>query len=152
LRGGTTKQSRNRRDCRVARSSLLAMTKIMMSQDIKLTKIFIKDLTLDCKIGVTEIERREKQPVLINIILWANVKLAEKTDDIEQTVNYEDVYLQIIKFAGKNSFHLLERLAEEIAKICLTKQVVEKVEVRVEKPKALKLAASAGVEIIRTKK
>ncbi len=116
-----------------------------------LTKIFIKDLSVGCKIGVTKLERQKKQSVVINIILWVDTGQVGKTDDIAQTVNYEDVYLQIIKLAEKNSFHLLETLAEEIAKICLTKQRVEKVEVRIEKPKALKFAMSAGVEIVRKK-
>jgi len=123
-----------------------------MNQDIKLTKIFIKDLRLACKIGVGETERRKKQPVLINITLWTNAKLAGETDDIEQTVDYEDVYLQIIKFTEGSSFHLLERLAEEIAKICLDQPKVEEVNVKVEKLKALKFAGSAGVEITRIKK
>lgn len=123
----------------------------MINHDIELTKIFIKDLRLECKIGVTDIERRKKQPILINIALWGDVKTAGETDDVVQTVNYESIYLEIIKFVEGNSFHLLEKLAEGIANICLTKQRVDKVEVRVEKPKALKLAGSAGVEIIRTK-
>jgi len=123
-----------------------------MNQDIKLTKIFIKDLSLECKIGVAEIERHKKQPVLINIILWVDTKRAAETDDIAHTVNYKDIYLKIVELAGQNSFHLLERLAEEVAKICLKNILVQKTEVRIEKPKALKLAACAGVEIIRIKK
>lgn len=123
-----------------------------MNRNKTLTKIFVKDLIVPCRIGVTDIERQKNQPVLININLWVDAKSAGEADDITQTVNYEDIYLQIIKLAEKNPFHLLERLAEEIAKICLAKLRVEKVEVRVEKPKALKLAACAGVEIVREKK
>lgn len=123
-----------------------------MNQNIELTIIFIKDLTLKCKIGVTDIERQKKQPVLINIIFWANVKTAGETDDITQTVNYNYIYLQIVELIDHNSFHLLERLADEIAKICLSHVKIERVQVRVEKPNALKLAAGAGVEIIRIKK
>lgn len=116
-----------------------------------LSKIFIKDLSLKCKIGVTERERQKNQAVLINITLWADTNSAGETNDIEQTVDYRDVYLQIIDLVEQGSFYLLERLAEEITQICLRQSRVEKVEVRVEKPKALKLAASAGVEIIREK-
>lgn len=122
-----------------------------MNRNKTLTKIFIKDLSVDCKIGVSEIERQVKQPLLINITIWVDTKRAGETDDIEQTVNYEDIYLQIIKLVEYGSFHLLERLTEEIAKICLKNILVQKAEVRIEKPKALKLAASAGVEIVRKK-
>lgn len=119
--------------------------------DKSLTKIFIKDLSLECKIGVTELERRKKQPVLINIVLYADVKRAGETDDISETVNYEDVSLEVVEYVKKTSFCLLEKLAEEIAEKCLEQTRVEKVEVRIEKPRALKFAESAGVEIIREK-
>lgn len=117
-----------------------------------LTKIFIKDLTIACRIGTTEAERKEKQSVLINITLWVDAIKAGETDDITQTVNYYDVYLKIIELGERGPFNLLERLAEEIALICLDLPKVKRAEVRVEKPKALKLAASAGVEIDRIKK
>ncbi len=117
-----------------------------------LSKIFIKDLQLACKIGVSETERQEKQPVSINITLWVDTKRAVETDDIKHTVNYKDIYLKIVELVGQNSFHLLELLAEEVAKICLKNILVQKAEVRIEKPKALKLAARAGVEIVRIKK
>jgi FolB domain-containing protein len=123
----------------------------MRAKDI-LSKIFIKDLRLECKIGVTEIERQKKQPVIINVTMWVDVSRAGETDDINQTVNYEDIYLQIIKLVEEGSFRLLELLAEEITRICLQNILVQKVEVRVEKPKALELAASAGIEIVRNKK
>lgn len=122
-----------------------------MSKNNLLTKIFIKDLLLPCTIGVTKLEQQEKQPILINITLWADAGLAGLNDDLKQTVNYKEIYLKIIGLVESSSFNLVERLAEEIAEICLKNSLVEKVEVRAEKPKALKLAAGAGVEITRTK-
>ena len=44
----------------------------------------------------------------------------------------------------------VEGLAEGIANLCLTKLCVRALTVRVEKPRALLLAASAGVEIRRS--
>jgi dihydroneopterin aldolase/D-erythro-7,8-dihydroneopterin triphosphate epimerase len=122
-----------------------------MNRNNILTKIFIKDLVVSCIIGASKLERQEKQPVLINVTLWTDAGKAGETDDLAETVNYKDIYLEIIKLVEHGSFQLLEKLAEEIAKICLGQLRVEKVEVRVEKPKALKFAASAGVEIIRTR-
>jgi len=46
---------------------------------------------------------------------------------------------------------LVERLATEIASLCLQHAGVERVKVRVEKPGALRFARSVGVEIVRTR-
>ena len=42
-----------------------------------------------------------------------------------------------------------KKLAQEIAKVCLKDKKVKQVTVRVEKPKAIKLAKSSAIEIIR---
>ena len=48
-------------------------------------------------------------------------------------------------------FYLVEKMASEIADICLSEPRVERVTVRVEKPGALRFARSVGVEITRTR-
>jgi 2-amino-4-hydroxy-6-hydroxymethyldihydropteridine diphosphokinase len=50
-----------------------------------------------------------------------------------------------------SSFHLVEKMAAEIAALCLDEPAVERVTVRVEKPGALRFARSVGVEIERTR-
>jgi dihydroneopterin aldolase len=124
---------------------------IFMNKIDSLIKILVKDLVLPCNIGVTERERQEKQPVVINIIMWADTEAAIKTDNIKQTVDYRDIYLKVKELIDNNEFCLLERLAGEIAAICLSQTFVKKVTVRVDKPHALKLASSAGVEITSIK-
>jgi dihydroneopterin aldolase len=49
----------------------------------------------------------------------------------------------------RSQFHLAETLADHIAAICLEESAVQKVQVSVEKPTALRFAHSIGVEIIR---
>ena len=50
-----------------------------------------------------------------------------------------------------SSFNLIERLADEIAKICLAYHLVKAVQVSIEKPGALRFAKSVGVEIFRSR-
>ncbi len=48
-----------------------------------------------------------------------------------------------------SSFFLVEKLAEEIARICLEPALVERVTVAVDKPHALRYARSVSVTITR---
>ena len=49
-----------------------------------------------------------------------------------------------------STFFLVEKLAAEIARICLSDDRVERAVVRVDKPGALRFARSVAVEIERT--
>ncbi len=112
-------------------------------------KILIKDLLLRCIIGVNDYERKEKQDILINIVMWTDLSEGEKTDDIKKTLNYRDVNNEIVRLVERSKFFLVETLAETIAQICLRYDKIKKVKVTVEKPGALRFARSVGVEITR---
>jgi FolB domain-containing protein len=113
--------------------------------------IRIHDLLLRAVIGINEEERRDRQDVLINIALYANLRSAGVSDDIRDAVNYRTLTKQVIKRVEESQFYLVEKLAAEIAAICLEDPRVERVQVRVEKPGALRFARSVGVEIDRTR-
>ena len=114
-------------------------------------KILIKDLILRCIIGVKESERREKQDVVINLILWSDFTKATETDDIDETVDYKKINKSIIGLVENSKFFLVETLAERIAQLCLQNERVRKVKVSVEKPGALRFARSVGAEVFRKK-
>lgn len=114
-----------------------------------LDKILIKDLLLRCIIGVNEFERREKQDVLINVVMWSDIGEATKTDDIHKTVDYREVNKDIIKLVDESEFFLVETLAEKVAEVCLQHEKVMKVKVTAEKPGALRFSRSVGVEVVR---
>ena len=113
--------------------------------------IQIKDLLLRTTIGINEQERRNRQDVLINITLHADTRAAGASDDIEDAVNYRTITKQVIKRVEESSFNLVEKMAAEIAAICLGDLRVEAADVQVEKPGALRFARSVGVEIHRTR-
>jgi dihydroneopterin aldolase/D-erythro-7,8-dihydroneopterin triphosphate epimerase len=114
-------------------------------------KILIKDLLLRCIVGINESERREKQDVLINVAIWANLTEAAETDDVSKTVDYKGITKDIVKLVENSEFFLVETLAESVANVCLQHERVEKVRVTIEKPGALRFARSVGVEILRKK-
>lgn len=112
-------------------------------------QIHIKDLLLRTIIGINEEERRNRQDVLINITLFADLRPAGISDQIADAVNYRTIAKQIIAMVEASSFFTVEKLATEIAAICLADARAEAAQVRVEKPGALRFARSVGVEIYR---
>ena len=115
-------------------------------------RILISDLSVRCIIGVNEDERREKQDVLINLAISADLSKAGKSDCFEDTVDYRAIKKEIVKMVEDSKYHLVEALAEAIADLCLRYPGVLDVTVRAEKPMALRFARSVGVEITRPRK
>jgi 2-amino-4-hydroxy-6-hydroxymethyldihydropteridine diphosphokinase len=114
-------------------------------------QIQIKDLLLRTIIGINDEERHKRQDVLINIVLHADTRAAGASDCIDDAVNYRTVTKQIIELVEGSQFYLVEKLAAEIAAICLDDPRVERAAVRVEKPGALRFARSVGVELERSR-
>lgn len=116
-----------------------------------LDRIEIHDLLLRCIVGINQAERRNKQDVLINIVMWADTRRAAQSDRIEDAVNYRTVTKQIIEHVEASDYFLVERLVERIAVLCVQDERVQRVRVSLEKPGALRFARSVGVTIERTR-
>ncbi len=115
-------------------------------------KILIKDLLMRGIIGINPDERIKKQDVLVNIVLYADIRQAAETDDIAYAVNYKTISKQVIERVEDGSDFLVEKLVTDLARMILTDHPnVQKVQVRVEKPGALRFAQSVGIEIERTR-
>lgn len=116
-----------------------------------LDRIHIKDLLLRCIIGVRDWERTEKQNVVLNITLHADLSAACQSDDFSKTVDYVVIKKRIIEQVENSSFYLLEHLAEVVAQTCLEDDRVVRVDVHLDKPGALRFARSVAVEITRVR-
>jgi dihydroneopterin aldolase/D-erythro-7,8-dihydroneopterin triphosphate epimerase len=115
-------------------------------------QIQIKDLHLRTIIGITEEERRDRQDVLINLVLYTDTRAAGRSDHIDDAVNYRTVAKRVIKLVEESRFCLVEKMATAIAAICLEADSrIQAVSVQVEKPGALRFARSVGVQIHRTR-
>ena len=112
-------------------------------------KIHIKELLIRCIIGIREWERSTPQNVNLDITLYTDFSKACVTDDIADTVDYVKVKKDIIREVENSSFNLVERLAQMVADICLRDKRVEKVDVTLSKPGALRFARTVEVEITR---
>ena len=114
-------------------------------------QIHIKDLVVRGIIGINPDERVNRQDVLVNVTMWADTSKAAVSDDIVDAVNYKTITKRIIAHIEDGEPMLVERLVQEVADICLDDERVEKVEVTVEKPGALRFARSVGLTIIRSR-
>lgn len=112
-------------------------------------KILIKDLLIRGIIGIHDWEREKKQDILINIEMEADCRPAGISDDFLDAVDYREVTKAVIALVEDSGFMLVEKMAEEIARICLKNPKVSAARVRVEKPGAVRFSRSVGVEVER---
>lgn len=120
--------------------------------DPPLDQIAICDLRFRCIVGVLEEERYEKQDIVAQIVLFANLRRAGHSDAIEDTVDYKALKKQILAAAERSQFRLIETLAQSIADICLSHDRVERAAVTIEKPGALRFARTVSVRIVRDRR
>jgi len=114
-------------------------------------RIYIRDLALRCIIGIYPEERTIKQDVIINVMMEADLRAAGTSDALEDTVDYKTIKLAILDFVEKSNFKLIESLAEGIAAICLKNQRVQRANVTIDKPGALRFCRSVAVEVTRSR-
>jgi FolB domain-containing protein len=114
-------------------------------------KVFIKDLLARGIIGINESERTHPQDILINITMFTDTHAAGASDDIKDCINYSTVAKKIMAYAEKAGRLTVEALAEDIARMVLEFDNIQKVLVGVEKPGAVRFSRSVGVEIERSK-
>ncbi len=116
-----------------------------------LDKIRIRDLRVRCRVGVTALERRLPQELLITVTLYADLRRAGRTDDLRHTIDYSLLKKSILAESESKSFKLIERLAQRIAELSLQFPLVQQVDVQVQKLGALRFAFCSEVEITRVR-
>jgi FolB domain-containing protein len=112
-------------------------------------RIVIRELAARCIVGIDDEERREKQDVVVSLVIHAHLQHAASSDVFEDTVDYRAIKKRVLVLVEGTSFHLLEALAQAVALACLEFRGVERVDVSVEKPGALRFAKSVAVEMTR---
>ncbi len=87
--------------------------------------------------GLYDSEREIGQPFVVDVVLKLDLEKAGKTDEIDYTVDYNDIAVLIHNEIVGPPMKLLETLAEKICnKIFAAYQLVEEIEVTVHKPRA----------------
>src|SRR5213078_2429776 len=109
--------------------------------------LFIKNLKVRCIIGVNTYEREHEQEIRMQLFLWTDIAKASRSDHLEDTLDYSTIYKDVVKRVEHSRFYLIERLAYELATICLQHPLTLKVKVVLEKIGALEKAESSSIEL-----
>ena len=108
-------------------------------------RIHIKNLRLRTLIGIFDWEREHKQDVVVNVRIDFDGATAAASDQIKDTVDYKTITKRIIGLVEAAEFYLVERLADRILQLIMDDQKVQRAEVEVDKPQALRFADSVSV-------
>jgi FolB domain-containing protein len=119
---------------------------------MSLDRIHIFDLSVTGIVGIKPDERVTPQEVLVNVTMGVDSSPAAATDDIADAANYRTVSKAIIAHIENGEPMLVERLVAELADLVFEiEPLCREVEVRVEKPGALRHARSVGITIHRSR-
>ena len=113
-------------------------------------RIEIKALRLRCIIGFNPEERVNKQDVIIDMVLFTDLRKGGVSDNPDDILNYKTVNKAVIRHVEGSSFNTVEALATSIARVAIVECGVPHIQVSVQKPGALRFADSVGVVIERT--
>ncbi len=117
-----------------------------------LDRIHIIDLSVTGIVGINPDERVNPQEILVNATMWVDTSSAAASDQINDAANYRTISKAIIAHIEDGEPMLVERLVQEIADLIFAAESrVQEVEVRVEKPGALRHARSVGITIHRSR-
>ena len=119
-----------------------------MSQD----KIRLEGMVFYGHHGVTPAEREVGQRFVVDLEVERDLSVAGASDNLEDTVNYTQIYRVVKEIVEGPSHNLLESLAHDIAQRVLEQFPIEAVMVGVKKPNPpIKGAVLSGasVEIYR---
>lgn len=113
-------------------------------------KIHIEQLEVLSLIGVYDWERNNKQRLLVDIELQADLSIAATSDNVDDTLNYALIAQKVIEVARQSEFKLIEALASHIIDTILdTFSLVSVVKLKLSKPDILANAQNVAVEFIK---
>jgi dihydroneopterin aldolase len=111
--------------------------------------VFVRQLPVDCVIGVHADERAGRQRLLISVEIVSDFSEAVASDRLDGTIDYVAVADRIRTIAANGEFRLIETLAVRLAEALL--EVAHAVVVEIEKPAALPTTRRAGVRVERSR-
>jgi dihydroneopterin aldolase len=112
-------------------------------------KIFISEIKAEVKLGVPDWERMLPQTILLDIEITMPHGRSCESDDIQDTIDYGQVVVQVRESLAANTFRLVEALAEHVCQLILSNYDAPSVKVKVAKPGIIAGVKQLGVVIER---
>jgi dihydroneopterin aldolase len=114
-------------------------------------KILISGMECLTSVGISKGEREVRQHLNIDVEFPADCRVSAKSDSIKDAVDYDLVAQTVAEVCASREFHLIETVAEHIARRTLETFPISQVRVLVRKisPVAAPRVAFVSVEITR---
>ena len=107
----------------------------------------IKNLHLNASIGIFDHEKKDRQPIVINIKATAMPPSDLKADNYNDVPCYKRIVDAITKATHEKHYELVETLCHRFADICFEDNRILSVWIKIEKPEAFEQCQSVGVEM-----
>ena len=112
----------------------------------------LKNLQVDCIIGIYPHERAATQTVYLDIDLDYDFAAPAASDSIADAVDYDGIAASVTTLLQSGRFQLIETMAEKAAALLLAEvPVATAVRIEVRKPAAVPAAACSFVRVERTR-
>ncbi|HNA98717.1 MAG TPA: dihydroneopterin aldolase [Marmoricola sp.] len=107
----------------------------------------IRGIEVHAHHGVFAHERSDGQLFVIDLGLRVDTRDAAGHDDLNRTVDYGGLVEDVVSAVASNPVDLIETLAQRVAEVCLSRDLVNEVSVTVHKPNAPIRATFADVAL-----
>lgn len=111
--------------------------------------LFIHALQVRARIGVYAWEQALLRPLQLDLALHGDFRAACQSDQLADTLDYDQLSAAIRALAAEQPFALIERFAEAVAHCALGFEPVRRVEVTVTKRGAIPDAATVAFRVVR---
>ncbi|TQQ70113.1 bifunctional dihydroneopterin aldolase/7,8-dihydroneopterin epimerase [Vibrio cholerae] len=118
---------------------------------LSMDKVFIEQLEVITTIGVYDWEQQIKQKLVLDLEMAQDNRAAGKSDDVADALDYAQVSQAVLEHIEQGRFLLVERVAEEVAELIMTRFAVPWIRIRLTKPGAVPQAKGVGVIIERAR-
>lgn len=113
----------------------------------------LKQLRVDCIVGIHPHERTHPQTVILDIELDYDFTPAASSDAIPDAVDYDLVAASVTELIQERRFRLIETMAEQAAAMLLDRvPAVRTVRLEIRKPAAVPAAACSFVRVERARR
>lgn len=107
--------------------------------------IKIKNLEIDCNIGIYDWEKTFNRKLIINIEMQTSNQDSCLSDNIKDTLDYEIIYKNIKQIIAKKRYNLIECLAHDILEMICSQSSISYARVEIDKIKIFEDVYSCSV-------
>lgn len=110
--------------------------------------ILVRDLTIDCIIGILPTERTTPQPLIVDVDLHVDFAASIASENVADTVNYAEVCMILEQLAVDGKYQLVETYAAHACSNLIDRYPeIQHIKITIKKPQAVANSRYVGVEL-----